>query len=474
MGYISAPERGFSDSEKFSFMYFNGCGVGNIFATQTYFTLAEDWLLTPRKGAIAVMANTYFSYYSPTYNYLQGLYKGIFEDESLAGATIGQIVVEASKRVTQNRPNTYDITNLHQSVLLGDPAVRVMRLAKPDFAFQEKKSIFLSSSSSGQKIGDSDSVKVGIVVLNNGTYNKGQSIGLQIESYYDNSDTEIKQIRIPAIAYLDTVFVSVPVKSGLSGIRAVLDVNNIIDEIDEENNEKLLSVNWDSAKNEIIYWGDELADILAPRLRVLFDNRQIRNGEIISPTPSISIVLNDDNLLTKDSTLVDVLIKPCADGSCNFGRVSYSGDKIKVSSQSGKSIELLYEPALLSAGDYELFINARDVSGNVVNQPFRIVFRVSDQPTTFRVVNSPNPASSFVKFETSSYTSKVVRSIKYQIYNSIGVMVDDRQVKNVRQGVNEWYWQPQNIQSGFYFYRITLVNEDGGEEISDGKIILVP
>lgn len=473
MGYISAPERGFSDSEKFSFMYFNGCGVGNIFATQTYFTLAEDWLLTPRKGAIAVMANTYFSYYSPTYNYLHGLYKGIFEDESLAGATIGQIVVEASKRVTQNRPNTYDITNLHQSILLGDPAVRVMRLAKPDFAFQEKNSIFLSSSSSGQKIGDSDSVKVGIVVLNNGTYNKGQSIDLLVESYYDNSDTEISQIKIPSLAYRDTIFVSVGVKSGLSGIRAVLDVNNMIEELDEENNEKILSVNWDSAKNQIIYWGDEVVDILPPRLRVLFDNRQIRNGEIISATPSISIALEDDNLVTKDSTLVDVLIKPCADGSCNFGRVSYSGNSIKLSSQSGKSIELLYEPMLLSAGDYELFVNARDMSGNVVVQPFRIVFSVSDQPTPFMVINSPNPASSYVKFETSSYVSKIVRSIKYQVYNSIGIMVDDQQVKDVRQGVNEWYWQPKNIQSGFYFYRVTLVNEDGGEEISDGKIILV-
>ncbi|TDE11081.1 putative type IX secretion system sortase PorU2 [Dyadobacter psychrotolerans] len=128
---------------KFPFMYFNGCGVSNIFANYGNNTtnprqeaLANTWVLANGKGAIANIGGTLSSYVEPTEKYLQYFYAEIFSkpDPIISGRTsatnresIGKIMrTVAQKTLIDNVPATLDITNIHQSLLLGDPAIIIL------------------------------------------------------------------------------------------------------------------------------------------------------------------------------------------------------------------------------------------------------------------------------------------------------------------------------------------------------------
>jgi hypothetical protein len=82
------------NNTKYPLMYFNGCGVGNLFSrnSQQGDVLSRDWLLTPGKGSIAIIANSFNSYVSPTITYLEVLYKQLFSqsESAVKTKTIGQ------------------------------------------------------------------------------------------------------------------------------------------------------------------------------------------------------------------------------------------------------------------------------------------------------------------------------------------------------------------------------------------------
>jgi hypothetical protein len=127
--YVSrATSPAYTSSKKYPFIYFNGCGVGNVFASRVTHTLATDWLITPDKGAISIIANSYKSYVTPTKSYLDVLYKEIFLKTDQSRRTVGQILVDVANLtiVGGTRVDSYDIANIHQTTLFGDPAVKIL------------------------------------------------------------------------------------------------------------------------------------------------------------------------------------------------------------------------------------------------------------------------------------------------------------------------------------------------------------
>lgn len=138
MRYVSTTSAPlFTASKRYPFVYFNGCGVGNVFISRVTQTLATDWLLTPDKGAIVVIGNSYKSYIEPTKAYLDILYDQIFGKTDNARRTIGRILVDVASITVTGNPagriliNDFDITNIHQTTLFGDPAVRVLNTIDP-------------------------------------------------------------------------------------------------------------------------------------------------------------------------------------------------------------------------------------------------------------------------------------------------------------------------------------------------------
>jgi hypothetical protein len=125
----------FTNNNKFSFVYFNGCGVGNVFTSRAGHALSTNWLITPQKGAIAIFGNSYKSYVTPTQVYIDRLYTQIFEKPDYgngARKTVGKILQDVASLTIDGSigsrimATTDEISNIHQTNLYGDPALKVL------------------------------------------------------------------------------------------------------------------------------------------------------------------------------------------------------------------------------------------------------------------------------------------------------------------------------------------------------------
>jgi hypothetical protein len=121
--------------------------VNNVFSnlfgasvnTSTSRPLSLDWLIAPGKGAIVVFGNTWDSYATTSDEYLERLYPAIFSKSDGNRGTIGQILQDVALQTKLAKGYTYDAAdtllityynsdraNIHQVLLQGDPALRIL------------------------------------------------------------------------------------------------------------------------------------------------------------------------------------------------------------------------------------------------------------------------------------------------------------------------------------------------------------
>lgn len=146
-GYVSDPAKKFNNPGKYPIMFYNGCDILNVFGNNfdsTYNLSTSrpqslDWLLSPRRGAIAVFGNTFSGYASSCNSYMQKVYSLIFSTSDAERKTLGQILQEVSRQ-TKNAGNfrlgnenarvasvyVLDQAQIHQTILLADPALRIL------------------------------------------------------------------------------------------------------------------------------------------------------------------------------------------------------------------------------------------------------------------------------------------------------------------------------------------------------------
>ncbi|MCF0075687.1 C25 family cysteine peptidase [Dyadobacter sp. CY261] len=145
-GYVTDPAKGYNNTINYPVLFYNGCGVNNVFSdlfgsapnTSASRPLSLDWLIAPGKGAIVVFGNTWDSYAMTSNEYLDLLYPKIFSRSDSERGTIGQILkdvalqVKLAKEYTYNPADTLlspydpDRANVHQVLLQGDPALRIL------------------------------------------------------------------------------------------------------------------------------------------------------------------------------------------------------------------------------------------------------------------------------------------------------------------------------------------------------------
>jgi hypothetical protein len=155
-GYATDGSKGYANSGKYPVLFYNGCGVNNIYSNRfspfsgvvppNYPTssgkrpLSLDWLLAPNAGAIVVFGNDWDAYASTSNEYLDRLYPKIFGQNDLNRGTIGQILRAVALETKTAKGYTYnpaqnarvaayydaDRANVHQVVLQGDPALRIL------------------------------------------------------------------------------------------------------------------------------------------------------------------------------------------------------------------------------------------------------------------------------------------------------------------------------------------------------------
>lgn len=249
--------------------------------------------------------------------------------------------------------------------------------------------------------------------------------------------------------------------------------------------------------NQISYDYEVIKDDKTPLVSVSFDGKQIINGEIVSPSPLISIQAVDENkfLLMKDTSLVEISIKKESDQ--NFQRIYFTNPKVQffpASSTASNDLKINFQPDALPDGVYTLKVRAKDFSGNYINNDYLINFEVINESTITQFYPYPNPVVNSMKFVFTLTGSKIPDKIKILIYNSSGKIVrviNKEELGNIKIGnnISDFTWDGTDdfgdrLANGVYFYKVQIADQNnnfshkqsGGDQFfknNVGKIYLL-
>jgi hypothetical protein len=125
-GYVSDSTLTYANAGKYPLLLINGCDYGNAFSPS--YSQGEDWLVTPNKGAIAVLSNSSFGVDLLLKRYTEIWYQHLFAGGSAADPLpLGDILLRTEREFLFR----YGLSSEHeaflsQHVLLGDPALRIL------------------------------------------------------------------------------------------------------------------------------------------------------------------------------------------------------------------------------------------------------------------------------------------------------------------------------------------------------------
>ena len=125
-GYVSDSTLSYANAGKYPLLLINGCEYGNAFGPS--YSQGEDWLLTPNKGAIAVLSNSSLGVDLLLKRYTEIWYKHLFAGAPTADPLhLGDILLRTEREFLFR----YGLSSEHeaflsQQVLLGDPALCIL------------------------------------------------------------------------------------------------------------------------------------------------------------------------------------------------------------------------------------------------------------------------------------------------------------------------------------------------------------
>lgn len=206
-----------------------------------------------------------------------------------------------------------------------------------------------------------------------------------------------------------------------------------------------------------------------PLVDVLFDGERILDGEIVAPSPRISIQIHDENqfLFKQDTVGIDIFMKlPCE--TCLFERVAFSSEGVNwTPANDNNDFRIEYVPNRLEDGVYTLRVEAQDASGNESgDQPYEITFEVINESTVTNFYPYPNPFSTSTRFVFTLTGSEIPDQIKIQIMTVSGRIVREitqAELGNIRIGNNlsDFAWDGKDefgdqLANGVYLYRVIV------------------
>ncbi len=230
----------YNNPGKYPVFIINGCDAGNIYSYDTsrfsvISSLSENFVLAKERGAIAFIASTHFG----VENYLDVYNRGFYN--SLAGkgynTPVSNNMIDGVKYLMGS---LYDSTvrTLHceETVLHGDPAIKINASAKPDFVIEDPQVIINPTFVSVAD--NSFDVKCYFYNIGKAT---GQYVSVLIKRQYPDGsiDTLLSQ-QLPSIRYMDSVALTVPIiasrDKGENKLIVTIDNTNQYDELSELNN----------------------------------------------------------------------------------------------------------------------------------------------------------------------------------------------------------------------------------------------
>lgn len=226
-------------------------------------------------------------------------------------------------------------------------------------------------------------------------------------------------------------------------------------------------------------------DTLAPVLEVTIDGRFVADGDFISPNPVILIRIRDENkfLFKTDTTGIRIVLTyPCSTADCPGQQIFFSRSDVRWFPATATSdFRVEFKPTNLPDGDYTLFVQAADESGNKSGaEPYVVTFKVLNELTFAFQSVYPNPSSGSFFFNFIVSGNVPPDDFALQIYSLDGRVVhefDNRHITDFHVGTNQLVWEPldhagNSLPGGMYLYHLRIVV--GGREFAEsGKLILV-
>jgi hypothetical protein len=117
----------YQNFEKYPLFMGFGCLMADSFASATSASLSQDWVNTPNKGAIAALAQSYYSYEFTDSQLLTHIFENWLGQNNAVNMAIGNILLNGEKSYFQSIPTVdkYYAQSFQQTILVGDPAVKI-------------------------------------------------------------------------------------------------------------------------------------------------------------------------------------------------------------------------------------------------------------------------------------------------------------------------------------------------------------
>ncbi|UOG73497.1 C25 family cysteine peptidase [Hymenobacter tibetensis] len=207
-----------------------------------------------------------------------------------------------------------------------------------------------------------------------------------------------------------------------------------------------------------------------PTLDVTFDGQHILNGDIVSPTPIITVQLRDDDRLRRiqGKGNFDVLLTSPDQTTV---RVDLTATNVSFAADSTKGTALLTLPmgqnTPLANGVYTLEVQGRDATGRAAGgEPYRITFEVVNESTISNVYPYPNPVTSKTKFVFTLTGTSPPRNMKIQVLTLTGrvvkeIMMAELGPLRIGNNITDYSWDGTDefgdrLANGTYLYRVIL------------------
>ena len=231
----------FRNNGKYPMFLINGCSVGNFYdydpaRMSVINSYAEKFIFAPELGAIGVIGNAHFGLTTDLDTYSTGFYKSLGSTGyNTSVATNMLAAINALKNAAGGSFNDfYTRTHAEETVLAGDPAIRIYATNKPDFVVESQNVVISPSILSVSNT----TFSVKSYLYNIGKFTTDSFVNVTITRVYPNGTTAILYNQKRAnFAYLDSVILTVP----------------IIGSRDKGTNQIIVSINGDKNIDEITF-----------------------------------------------------------------------------------------------------------------------------------------------------------------------------------------------------------------------------
>lgn len=224
----------YNNKDKYPLFLANSCYSGDIH-TPGYNSASEAFTMIKDKGSIGFIASSSAGVVSPLNIYSSEFYKAISYQRYAAG--IGDAMKYSAERNSIYNNQLVDITALEMT-LEGDPSVRLNAYKKPDYKITNSYVSFNTSRFV-------DSIGINIRIRNLGKA-VNDSFLVRTERYFPQGDSLsfIKRIKAPYNSDTLTFFIAKDFENGvgLNKFKVYIDSYNEVDELNENNNSTIGTV----------------------------------------------------------------------------------------------------------------------------------------------------------------------------------------------------------------------------------------